>query len=82
MPTPEPQSVRHRVETYLCEELAASDGRVYLKSRHIAGALDLSVKRIGVAMATLEGDPDTPFVLSRRGGSSDGTTWCLTPADS
>ncbi|WP_455549931.1 DUF7123 family protein [Halobacterium hubeiense] len=68
-------ALQDRILQYLDAE--ATDGRLFVKSRHIATALDASVKRVGVAMTDLEART-TEFEFERWGGSSDGVTWAIT----
>jgi hypothetical protein len=77
MASPDSTSLQHQLREYLRDELAANGGSMYIKSRHITEDLDASAKRIGRAMAALENDPSLPLLLHRRGGNSDGTTWCI-----
>lgn len=75
MPVPDTRSLQTQLRAYLMDELTANSGSIYIKSRHIAGDVDASVKQIGAALAALERDPAVPFMMQRRGGTSDGTTW-------
>jgi len=68
-------ALQDRILQYL--ESEATNGRAFVKSRHIATALDTSVKRVGVAMTALE-TRATEFEFERWGGSSDGITWSVT----
>ncbi|MGB9964048.1 DUF7123 family protein [Halobacterium hubeiense] len=68
-------ALQDRILQYLDAE--TTEGRLFVKSRHIATALDASVKRIGVAMVDLEART-TEFEFERWGGSSDGVTWVVT----
>ena len=66
-----------QLKEYLIDQLAVNDGSTYIKSRHIADDFNESAKRIGTAMAAIESDPSAPFLMHRRGGNSDGTTWFI-----
>jgi hypothetical protein len=68
-----------RIHAYLVAEL--EEGRFFVKSRYIAADLDISVKRVGAAMKTLE-STTTDLSLQRWGGQSDGITWYIEPANS
>lgn len=70
-------SLQHKLREYLVDELSVNDGSAYIKSRHIADDFDVSAKRIGAVMTALEDDPSTPFLMQRRGGNSNGTTWYI-----
>lgn len=70
-------SLQRQLREYLIDEIAANDGSAFVKSRHVAEDLDVSAKRIGIAMAALEDDPSTPLLMRRRGGNSNGTTWYI-----
>lgn len=78
MTVPDSTSLQNQLRVYLRREVAADDGATYIKSRHIAGEFNASVKQIGAALATLESDPSISFGMQRRGGTSDGTTWYIT----
>lgn len=73
---------KHRLQDYLSNKITATDEPTYIKSRHIAADLDESAKRVGIAMARLEDDASTSFIIQRRGGNSDGTTWYIERLDS
>lgn len=72
MSAPTLETLRKRISAYLIEEI--EDESRYIKSRHIAAELDISVKRVGKVMATIEQE-DPRVTLERWGGSSDGVTW-------
>ncbi|WP_423785185.1 DUF7123 family protein [Halobacterium noricense] len=74
MPVDEQRSVEEQILAYL--ERCATDGSSFTKSRHIADELDISVKRVGTIMATLEAD-STAVHIHRWGGGSDGITWYI-----
>jgi hypothetical protein len=78
MTSAEPSDVEQEVLAYIAEQV--DDGTHYIKSSHITQALDLSVKRVGAAMAKLE-KTSTPFEMTRWGGDSDGITWYITRRD-
>ncbi len=69
-----PEMLQKHITDYL--KMCLEDGSTYVKSRHIADELDVSVKRVGAAMASLEANTDQ-FAITRWGGSSDGITWCV-----
>lgn len=69
----EHEELRRRLRDYLIQQAATENGAMYIKSKHIAADLDVSVKRVGVAMGELEAAP-LPFHLTQRGGDSNGTT--------
>lgn len=58
-------------------ESCLENGSAFTKSRHIADALDASVKRVGTVMASLQ-TADTQLDVSQWGGQSDGATWYIT----
>ncbi|MXR53053.1 hypothetical protein GRX03_15755 [Halovenus sp. WSH3] len=62
-----------RLLAYLDAEL---DGESYLKSRDIAGDLELSAKEIGAMMARLQDEPVGPTI--EKWGYTNGTTWRVT----
>jgi len=79
MPLPDSTPLQDQLKEYLLARLAAENGTLFIKSKHIAADLDASTKEIGVTMAALEEEYTTPFQMSRHGGASDGTTWQIKP---
>lgn len=76
----EHELLRRRLRVYLIRQAETANGATYLKSKHIAADLDVSVKRIGVAMGELEA-ATLPFQLVQHGGDSNGTTWYVDVSD-
>ncbi|GAA0265903.1 hypothetical protein GCM10009000_097830 [Halobacterium noricense] len=58
-------------------ESRLENGSAFTKSRHIADALDASVKRVGTVMAALQ-TAETRLEIRQWGGQSDGATWYIT----
>lgn len=82
MPSSNFRSLQRRIYQHLLDELDSGQSPVFVKSRHIAAELDVSVKRVGSAMATLEQKEAKSFRLYRRGGNSNGTTWRIEARES
>lgn len=72
MQSPSYETLRQRISEHLIETV--EDNSHFVKSRHIAADLDISAKRAGKVLMTLENN-DSRFTLERWGGSSDGITW-------
>lgn len=72
MSTADRDALQDQIVSYLLAQLA--DGTPFVKSRHIASELDMSAKRVGHLLTTIERE-DSRVNLERRGGNSDGTTW-------
>ncbi|MCD2200497.1 hypothetical protein LPA44_11395 [Halobacterium sp. KA-4] len=77
MPEHSQKPLYDQIYQYLETELA--DGRAFIKSRHIAAELDVSAKRVGVAMSDIETN-STKYEFQRWGGGSDGVTWLIKQA--
>lgn len=72
MPESSETTLHDRILQYLDSQVV--NGQAFVKSRHIAAAIDASAKRVGVAMSDLE-TQSTEFEFQRWGGGSDGITW-------
>lgn len=66
------ETLYEQISEYLIKKV--EEGSPFVKSRHVASDLNLSVKRVGKLMASIERD-DPQFDVERWGGSSDGVTW-------
>lgn len=71
-------ALRTRIVTYLVSELDTDT--MCVKSRHVADELDLSTKRVGAALASLETE-SLPIALERWGGETNGITWRVAAPD-
>lgn len=65
--------LKTQIMEYLRDKV--EDGDNFVKSHHVASDLDISVKRVGVAMSAIYEADDAPVTLTQWGGTSDGTTW-------
>jgi hypothetical protein len=73
-----PDSNKERVKAFLCEQATDSDGDLYIKSREIAAATDLSAKQVGTFIAQLE--REAADIRIERWAYSNATTWRVEPA--
>jgi hypothetical protein len=69
-------SHRRRIRAYLQNTLADRDGDLYVKSREIAAATDLTAKQVGVFLSQLQ--EDASEVSIEQWGYSNATTWRVT----
>jgi len=76
MSSSDPQALQRRLEAHLQRELR--DGTQFFKSRHLADDLDVSAKRVGVAMGTLRRNSES-LDITDWGGTSNGSTWYVKP---
>lgn len=74
----EPDSNKERVQAFLREQATDSDGDLYIKSREVAAATDLSAKQVGTFIAQLE--CDAADLRIERWAYSNATTWRVEPA--
>ncbi|NHX37861.1 MULTISPECIES: DUF7123 family protein [Halolamina] len=68
--TPTEKRVLEYIEGQLCA------GETFAKSRHVAGKLGISAKKVGAVMGSIE-DLESDLQVKKWGGSSDGTTWYI-----
>lgn len=73
MPKSDFETLKARLSEYLRQQ--AATGPPFVKSRAVAADIDVSVKRVGAAIAALATDSPPGLTITRRGGDSDGTTW-------
>jgi len=67
------QCKKQRVESYLRSEHRETDGDLYIKSRDVAAATELSAKQIGLLIAQLQ--RGTTSLSIERWAYSNSTTW-------
>jgi len=74
----EPSTKRERVKAFLCDRATDSGGPLYIKSREVAAATDLSAKQVGTFIAELQ--REAADLRIERWAYSNATTWRVEPA--
>lgn len=78
MSTPEFEITKQKVKNHLKKK--QKNGINIVKSNQISSEVDISVKKVGIAMADIENQSTAPKI-DRWGGSSNGTKWILRTID-
>lgn len=68
-----PSTNRERVRAFLRERTGDGDGELYIKSREVAAATDLSAKQVGTFIAQLQ--REAADLRIERWAYSNATTW-------
>lgn len=69
-------SQRGRIQAHLRDAVAKRDGPLYVKSREVAAATDLTAKQVGVFLSQLQ--EEAPELSIEQWGYSNATTWRVT----